>query len=477
MSISKSIKDMPAGQRRAGKAITVFFALMAGFTVLSRGLDSFTVARVEAGEPSFGALTHEIVLSGKAEPLGENAVVLPEGYVVKELFLREGAAVAAGDVVAVLDTAQIEQLLADAERELESAQLDAAARNVKPEVLAGDAVAKAELQLERAKEDALVTEEAARQVVDRAANAARRARNDRWDLHENGEDTDEALWEAATEAVVLAEIAQEDAELAYQKAVTEGERAIADAELAIEEAERAEAEKELADAADAEARRLETGRDYLGVTALQTRIAELEALLAEEGRITADSSGLVTALHIKPGDMTTAGGAYLLAGQTVGSLFTAPASEDEAERLAAGDNVRLVVPGMKDAVSTKLSAIKPPEEPGGEYSLEVLLPDLQLPPGTPGTLEAVKRSGENTLVPLTSLYSEGSEDRGYVFILRERSTTMGVQTVVERLDVEIIERGDTRAAVNAAFSPDDEIAVASSRPLLPGDRVRLEPTP
>jgi multidrug efflux pump subunit AcrA (membrane-fusion protein) len=283
--------------------------------------------------------------------------------------------------------------------------------------------------------------------------------------------------EAAGQAIVAAEIVREDAELAYEKAVTEGERAIADAELAIKDAKRAAAEQELADAADAETRRLESGRDYLGITELQARIAELEALLAEEGRDTADKPGLVTALYIKTGDMTTAGGAYLLAGQTVGSLFTAPASAEDAERLAAGDTVQLIIPGRKDAVTAKLSAIKPPEEAGGEYSLEVLLPDLQLPPGTIGTLEAVKRSGENTLVPLTALYSDGSEDRGYVFVLRERSTTMGIQTVVERLDVEILERGDTRAAVNAAFSPDDEIAVASSRPLLPGDRVRLELTP
>jgi hypothetical protein len=430
---------------------------------------------VESGAPSHGALTHEITLDGKAEPLGENAVVLPEGFVVKELFLREGGAIAAGDTVAVLDAVQIEQQLNDARRELESAQLAAAAKNVKADVIPEDAVTKAELQLERAMEDAAIAEEAARQIVNRARSEASRARSDRRDLYEYGDAMDEEL-DAATQAIVDAEIVLEDAQLAYEKAVTDGERAIVDAERAIEEAIRAETEKEQADAAEAESKRLETGRDYLGITNLQARIAELEALLAEKGRVTADKAGLVTGLNIKPGDMTTASGAYLLAGQTVGSIFTAPASKEEAERLTAGDSVNLVFPGMKDAVSAKLSAIKPPEEAGGDYSLEILLPELQLAPGTIGTLEAAKRGTENTLVPLTALYSEGSEDRGYVFVLRERSTTMGAQTVVERLDVEILDRGESMAAVNAAFSPDDKIVIASSRPLFPNDRVRLEQT-
>ncbi|MDR2908666.1 MAG: hypothetical protein LBU86_02110, partial [Oscillospiraceae bacterium] len=329
--LTKALSEMPAGQRCAGKAIVVFFALMAGFAILSRGLDAFTVARVTAGAPSRGALTHEITLNGNAEPLGENAVALPEGFVVKELLLREGARIAAGDAVAVLDTAQIERLLADARRELSASQLDIAARNVKAEVPKKDTLTGAALALERAREDAIAAEEAASHAVYRATDEHRRAREARKDLRDSGDYTDEQL-DAAGQAVRAAAAALEDARLARERAVTEGERAILDAQNALLEAERAAAEQDLTDAADEETKRLETGRAYLGVAALQARIAELEALLEQGGRVTAGAAGLVTALHIKPGDMTTAGGAYLLAGQATGSVFTALAPKEDAER-------------------------------------------------------------------------------------------------------------------------------------------------
>ena len=182
----------------------------------------------------------------------------------------------------------------------------------------------------------------------------------------------------------------------------------------------------------------------------------------------------MTALSVKAGDVTTVGGAFLLAGREK-SVFTATGTKKETERLLAGDAVEIVLNGRREPISAVVTAVNAPKETGGSYSVTVELPGEGLTADTPGALTAIKKAGgESHLLPLTALYSDGGENRGYVFLLRERNTTMGPQTVVERLDVEILDRGKSTAAINGAFSPDDKVITASSRGLNDGDRVRLE---
>ncbi len=499
MYFTRPIKDISSGQKRAGRALIIFFALMLAFTVISRGLDSFTVARVTAAAPSRGTLTHEIKLQGSAEPTGETAVTLPEGFLIKELFIRVGTRVAPGDVVALLDTEYIERKLQILRRELEEQTLANAARQARASAPAQHSevqrnlLQEADNALERAKQDAESLEKAANEAVlrardelDEAKDDLREARHDRRDMIDDGyEDAELDAIEAAIDALredvsakewalSQAERAQEDARVKAARGVEDAERGIADAERETENDALARIAQQQKDSAEAEAARLENAQGGLTMTEMRERIAALEQLFSDGGRILSVRDGVVTVLNVKAGDVTTGGGAFLLAGQEK-SLFTATGTKKETERLSPGDPVEIELSGRREPIAATVASINAPKETGDGYSVAVELAGEGVPANTPGTLTAVKRqNAESQLLPLTALYSDGGETRGFVFVLRQRDTTMGMQTVVERLDVEIIDRGKSMAAIEGAFSPDDKVITASSRSLNDGDRVRLE---
>lgn len=476
MKLSDPFRNMPAGQRRAGRALVFFLLLMLGFTYLSRALDAYTIPRVTAGAPGYGALTHEIVLQGETGALGEAAVMLPAGFPVREVVLQEGQRVAEGDLVAVLDTEAVQRQLQSARRELEDARLAAAAQTVRAELPERDALAEAELRLERARLDAETAAEAAKTAIARAESRLREAQRERSRLRYE-DDYEDGELEAVQEQILQYGYEVEDAVRAEEEARRKAAREIEDAELALEAAWQSVEDAALREAAEAESHRLAAGREALGVSEKQAAVAELEALLAAEGKITADRDGIVTSLALRPGDVTGAGGAFLLSGQS-GVSFTAEATKQEAARLTAGDRVELTFAGQREPVGAVITAVRPPEKAGEPYTVAAELTDTELTPGTAGTLTArIRAAADTTLAPLSALYTENSPERGYVFVLREKDTTMGVQTVVERLNVEILDRGKTMAAVRAAFAPDDRMVTASSRPLADGDRVRLESRP
>lgn len=474
MNIPQALRQMPQGQRRAGKALLSFLGLMMAFTVLSRGLDAFTIARVAVSAPSYGALTYQVLLQGYTAVGTEAAVTLPAGFPVQELYLREGERIEAGDPVALLDVDAIRQKLKQAQTQLEDARLTAAADRIRTEMpQTNDPLESARLRLERAEQDAKSADKAASAAIARAESDLRLAQRERRKLLDEDDYTDAEL-SAVQQEVSAAGYAVDDAIRAGEQADKDAQREIQDAQRGVTEAQRQQQAADQTDAAQQESQRLAGGRHALTMEEKQAAVAELQTLLEEEGRITAQQGGIVTGVRIQTGEITAVGGAFLLSGQG-GCVFHAQATKEEAARMAPGDRIELTLSGHSSVVDGQISSIQPPQNPGDTYTITVQLPDVDLPPDQPGTLSAVKRSSqETTLVPLSALYTENSKDRGYVFVLRERSTTMGSQLAVERLAVDILDRGKAMASVQASFAPDDRIVTASSRFLTDGDRVRVE---
>jgi hypothetical protein len=331
--------------------------------------------------------------------------------------------------------------------------------------------------LERAKENAVIAVDKAKLQLSQTQSEFGDLRRERRRMYDDGyEETD---MEAIENQISAKEWEVEEAERAVEEARILAEREIEDAEQAVRDAIRQKSENEQRESAETRGKNLSSGRIRLAIEEKQAQIAELEVLLAEGGLVTAKAgqTGLVTALNLDAGDITSGAGAFLITGQG-GSLFTALGTKKETDRLSPGDPVEIELTGIREPITAEVADIKPPVEPGGRYTVTVdLLKDSAegVQPNTQGTLTAVKRAGSDTqLLPLTALYTEGGVTRGYVFLLRERDTTMGMRTIAERLDIEIIDRGKSMAAVVGAFSPDDKVITASSRVLIDGDFVRLD---
>ena len=92
--------------------------------------------------------------------------------------------------------------------------------------------------------------------------------------------------------------------------------------------------------------------------------------------------------------------------------------------------------------------------------------------GASGTVEITRKTGNYHLcVPVSTLHSDGSKK--YLLVLEEQETVLGVQLMARRVDVQVEDQNETRAAVTGALSREDRVIVDASKTVREGDRVRL----
>ena len=100
-----------------------FLAVMLLFTILSRAVTGASMARVETVKIKTGTIDHKVTGSGRVEAGKEIAVYTESGQRVKEIFVREGQSVEAGEVLFTVDLEELQEQILAAEQELEKSRL------------------------------------------------------------------------------------------------------------------------------------------------------------------------------------------------------------------------------------------------------------------------------------------------------------------------------------------------------------------
>ena len=77
----------------------------------------------------------------------------------------------------------------------------------------------------------------------------------------------------------------------------------------------------------------------------------------------------------------------------------------------------------------------------------------------------------NSVVPLQALHEE--QNGCYVLVLQEEQGVLGTQLVVKRLDVQVVDKNNTNAALEEGLlTSEQEIVSSASRSIQEGSRVR-----
>ena len=100
-----------------------FLAVMLIFTILSRAVSGASMARVQTVKITTGTIEHKVEASGRVEAGQEAAIYTQSGQRVKEICVREGQSVEAGDVLFRLDMEELEEQILVAQQELEKTKL------------------------------------------------------------------------------------------------------------------------------------------------------------------------------------------------------------------------------------------------------------------------------------------------------------------------------------------------------------------
>ena len=93
--------------------------------------------------------------------------------------------------------------------------------------------------------------------------------------------------------------------------------------------------------------------------------------------------------------------------------------------------------------------------------------------GVFASMEAVRSSETyDCCVPIQAVYED--QGKNFVYILVQSSTVLGTELTAQRLDVTVLEKNETMAALQkGSIGSDQQVIVSSDKMIAQGSRVRL----
>lgn len=398
-------------QAKALERILTFFAVMLILTLVARGTAGATMATVTLASPGLGVITQSLRLDGAVRPAAQFRVECPADVPVAEILVNVGQNVQAGQPVVRLDAGAGERKLT--EKNAERGQL----RTQRSNLLAGTTVSASSIQS--------------------AQLALQYAQEDRDRVYANEEATDDEK-RMADRSVEQAQLSLSQAVDSYNEAVQQGQR--------------------------------QQANNNASAAVLAAQIAELDAeletltTLQQAGwTLTADGAGTVQSILCAVGQSTT-GACMELTSVQDGYILEMPLADDQIQNLHTGQQVE-ISQGTAHATATITSV------GNNEEQKPVALVKLGAPftEGNASAVITLSNTQYQTCIPLEALRRDS--DGTFVYTVESTQTLLGLQNVVVRQPVTVLESNDTTAALGGIGS--EEIVTTSTKAITAGDKVRV----
>lgn len=462
------------------KALILFFILMAVCTLVSRAADSMTIPWVRVQTPQQGRISSHLKGRGVIEAAERKTFLLPAGGLVEEC-VPSGTNVEPGDVLIQFQIQQLEQRKQELEMDLTKLKLQL-------EQGESGLVPNARVPEQDSAQRALA---AAQSDYDTAAAACQQAANEynqklaQLDQEKKSKETQAEQEKDQTKRHQL----QQEAEDTYEqkKSVLDGELEAAEAVQSQAQANLEQSRQNLETAQkndsvtqqNEEKARKEAGYAVEGirieVESVQKKLDEVNALLDREGKFCAEEAGTFLDAGITAG-MVTTGNEFVSIG-TGRFEFLAEIPEKEQEKVAAGDTIELKIQGKEKLEGTVTQVFyreKEAKEEVPTVTVKAELPEGSYTSGMQASFSITKESGEEyqNLLPLTAIRQDS---KGYYCLgIRKKDSVLGEEIVAEHIDLTLLDKDDSVAAVNGPLQPDTEIIIGSKKDVEAGNRVRVE---
>lgn len=399
------------GNKRYGKLFVIFFGVMLALTVVSRGADSVTVARVTAENAKPGTLAHRASASGTIQATDQKYIYGIEGAYIEKIHVAVGQQVKQGDVLFTLEENALDQQLADGEGQLAELRIE---------------VQKAE-RSSRGSDSARTAVEDARRKLDRATKDS-----------------------------------EFNTSLNDGKQLLADKRAIEDAQAQLEAAQRAQEEEKSGAGLDLELAKVKLREK-------ETAVNRLRKLSQNGDQIRAEMAGIVGSLTAEAGKQLTGDVIGTLIPQGAQYVLEAELDAKDGQYLKIGDPISVTMEGKN--VPLTGATIQSLQNVDGKTKVTVSLPQkAQATQGASAEMEQVSVSQSyGATVPLSAL--RGNPDGYYVLAVKEENTVLGKEKKAERVEVTLLDKDGKKAAIQETLK--DPIICISSKPIDSGDRVRV----
>lgn len=456
--------------------IVRFFAVLLVITLIARGTAGATMPMVTLQAPSSGTVSRNVMMNGTISYAGGTPFTLPSGLLVTSVPVQVGQTVKAGDTLATFDEEELKRAVASKQAELQQVEVQAAQQAEGDSAdpysaqLAQEQLERAYAETQKTYEEGLESVERMRLKRNEAAQDLENARNAPLDdtlpkseaeaQKQANIDAATAVLEAAEEALYQAEKAAEDANDAALSAAQSVEDSRNTALHALEKEEESVADQN-------ELNRAAAAVSDANAAELQAELDALQALLKEGARYTAPQNGTVIQLNLKVGENSPKVGG-LLADEAADYTLSIPLDKDQAQQITVGTVLHVSQSKVSgDAAVQNLSE----EDAEGTVMATATLPQGGWNAGACNVSATSQSSRQDFVLPSTAIRQDG--DGFFVLAAEEQNTILGLQNVLVRLPMTVLEEGDTTTAVSGALDYDTQVVVSSDKSVQAGDKVRI----
>lgn len=453
---------MEKRRKRIAMGLGFFLVFMWVCTLVSKSIYASRLPMVTTTRIESKYIEHTVEMEGIVEAGAKLPVVVLSGLRVEELAVHVGDRVEEGDLLFTVDLEDLREILAEQETAVQKVQLQIDA------ILQNKELAEAQKALEeaRAREDYDALARYQDTLVGRAAEEVAQAEEDLEELQEENiehENDDEPETEEEREARLQEEerLKRQLQAAAYAEADAKWNRenTMKDAGRKVED---------ILSEEDVDAT-LSVYRTEVG--SIREKMAAYQEILKQEGKITAERSGMVTDLYVEVGGRVPDTASLLLADDEVSCQFRTTLTKEQKSYVNLNDDVKLELDGKKP-INVTIDYLAENESAPGTFTALVQLPEETGMPGLSGVLKCSK-AGEKHFCCISLLALHSQNDRNFVYVVNEREGILGLEYYVEEINVSVTDKNDQWAAVEGALTEDSRIIISSTKEVEKGGVVRL----
>lgn len=205
---------------------------------------------------------------------------------------------------------------------------------------------------------------------------------------------------------------------------------------------------------------------------------KLEQLQGDElsTQVLAPISGTISAINVTLGQNTDTSEAVIVM-QPEGQAYTLSFSvtNEQAKRIAVGDIGEPVNSYWYNDLTATVASIKPDQNDPNKSKTVTFNIDGDVTAGQSITLSVGQKSANYDLIVPTSAIREDNNGK-FILIVTSKSTPLGNRYTATRYDVEVLSSDDSQSAISAALYGYEYVITTSTKPINPGDMVRMSET-
>ncbi len=199
-------------------------------------------------------------------------------------------------------------------------------------------------------------------------------------------------------------------------------------------------------------------------------LSRMEELIDAQGKVFAPVSGILLRLELSAGGKVTGTEKVSLSKEDYGFHFKV--REKEVKYLAIGDEVIITPQNSRKGITANIDSIGMVDSQGMS-EVSAALPQGEYGEGSIASYTIYKHSKQyHQTIPLQAIRMDANQVN-YVLVVRESNTSLGNVLIAYRVNVNVLEKDFSTAAVESSMGSRDEIIISSNKNIEEGDRVRI----